>query len=258
LLIAGGVASVAVGIATRSYFALSIDQLPAFLRYQPLFNPLEDIMLLLLVSVAIGVIHVVFGVLLNMYRLLKAGEWQMAVQDDFSGLLMIGALALAGLTSQGLWLAWLGTVAVVLKGRVIEAVMKLSPKETLLGLARGLLGLYGLAGYISDFLSYTRLVALGLASLLVGQVMNILAGMVLELPWGIGVLAAAAILIVGHTFNIAINILGAFVHSARLQFVEFFSKFYAAGGNVYSPFSWRTKSLVLHPESGEQEGGQRV
>jgi len=141
---------------------------------------------------------------------------------------------------------------------VIEAVMRLSPKETLIGLGRGLLGLYGLSGYLSDFLSYTRLVALGLASLLVGQVMNILAGMVVELPWGIGILAAAAILVVGHAFNIAINILGAFVHSARLQFVEFFSKFYSAGGNVYSPFSWRTKSLVLHPEPGEQKGGKRL
>ncbi|MBS3974468.1 MAG: V-type ATP synthase subunit I [Actinobacteria bacterium] len=258
LLIAGGLASIVVGVASRSYFALSVDQLPAFLRYQPLFDPLEDIMLLLLISVAIGVIHVVFGVLVNMYRLVKAGEWPVAVQDDFSGLLMIVALVLAGVTSQGLWLAWLGTAAVVLKGRVIEAVMRLSPKETLVGLGRGLLGLYGLSGYLSDFLSYTRLVALGLASLLVGQVMNILAGMVVELPWGIGILAAAVILIVGHAFNIAINILGAFVHSARLQFVEFFSKFYSAGGSVYSPFSWRTKSLVLHPELGEQEGGKRL
>ncbi|MDP2401529.1 MAG: V-type ATPase 116kDa subunit family protein, partial [Actinomycetota bacterium] len=151
---------------------------------------------------------------------------------------------------------WTLGIGVVLKGRVIEAiVVDRSPLRALIGLPKGLLGLYGLTGFISDFLSYTRLAALGLASLLVGQVMNILATMVSGAPWGIGLVAATLILVVGHAFNIVINLLGAFVHPARLQFVEFFGKFYEAGGRAYAPFSRRTTSLVLHPAAGEQEGG---
>jgi V/A-type H+-transporting ATPase subunit I len=256
LLIAGGLASVLVGVATRSYFALSYEQLPGFLRYEPVLDPLEDIIVLLIVSVIIGVVHVLFGVFINVYRLVKAGDWATAIQEDLSSVLLLAGLGATALTGDVnvLWLT-LG-IGIVLKGRVIEAiVVDRSPLRALLGLPKGLLGLYGLTGFISDFLSYTRLAALGLASLLVGQVMNILATMVSGAPWGIGLVAAVLILVVGHAFNIVINLLGAFVHPARLQFVEFFSKFYEAGGRAYAPFSRRTTALVLHPAAGEQEGG---
>jgi V/A-type H+/Na+-transporting ATPase subunit I len=133
-----------------------------------------------------------------------------------------------------------------------------SVKGTVIGFGRGLLGLYGLVGYASDFLSYTRLAALGLASLLVGDVMNRLAGLVVDIPFGFGILAAVLILVVGHTFNVVINLLGAFVHPTRLQFVEFFSKFYEGGGRPFAPFAPRTKSVVLHPDTGAQEGGAQT
>lgn len=256
LLIAGGLASVIVGVATRSYFALSAEELPAFLRYEPLLDPLEDIIVLLIVSVAIGVVHVLFGVLINVYRLVKAGDWMTAVQQDLSSILLLAGLAATFLLGDVNVLYWTAAIAIVLKGQVLESLfVDRKPFAALLGIPKGVLGLYGITGYVSDFLSYTRLAALGLASLLVGQVMNILANMVSGAPWGIGFVAAALILVVGHTFNLVINLLGAFVHPTRLQFVEFFGKFYEAGGRAYTPFARRTKSLVLHPVPGEQEGG---
>ncbi len=255
LLIAGGLSSVFVGIAMRSYFALSTEQLPGFLRYEPLLDPLEDIITLLIASVVIGVVHVLFGVFVNVYRLVKAGDWPTAVQEDLSSVLLLVALGVTALTGEFAWFGWSVAVSTVLKGRIIEALLERKPLRALIGIPKGLLGLYGLSGYVSDFLSYTRLAALGLASLLVGQVMNILAGMVSGAPWGIGLVAGALILVVGHAFNLVINLLGAFVHSARLQFVEFFGKFYEAGGRAYAPFARRTASLVLHPVAGEQEGG---
>jgi len=67
---------------------------------------------------------------------------------------------------------------------------------------------------------------------------------------------AAAVFVFGHTFNVVINLLGAFVHPARLQFVEFFSKFYEGGGRVFDPFRMKTKSVVLGGAGPlGQEGG---
>ena len=65
------------------------------------------------------------------------------------------------------------------------------------------------------------------------------------------------VFVFGHTFNVVINLLGAFVHPARLQFVEFFSKFYEGGGHNFSPFRYRTKNLVLDAGEGRREGGAK-
>ncbi|MBW6468036.1 MAG: hypothetical protein K0B85_02615 [Coriobacteriia bacterium] len=258
LLMLGSVASILVGVATRSYFALSEESLPAFLRYRPLVDPLEEVMTLLLVSVALGVVHVSLGVVTSAYRRWQAGDRAGAVFVDLSTIALFAALGVAiALPSVIGWLLPLSFgLAVVFKGRMLETIfVQRSVKATLFGFGTGLLGLYGLVGYASDFLSYTRLAALGLASLLVGDVMNRLAGLVSDIPFGVGFLAAALILIIGHTFNVVINLLGAFVHPTRLQFVEFFSKFYEGGGRSFAPFAPRTKSVVLHPDPGAPEGG---
>lgn len=256
LLIAGGIGSFLVGVATRSYFSATAEELPKFLRYKPVIDPLDDIITLLVVSIAIGVVHVLLGVFVNVYAQVKAGAWADAVQDDISMVLAMVALGLTAATGQIVFLGWGMAVAVVLKGHVLERLfVDRAPLRALMGIGSGLLGIYGLTGFLSDFLSYSRLAALGLSSLLVGQVMNLLAGMVSGAPWGLGLLAAALILIIGHTFNLVINLLGSFVHPARLQFVEFFGKFYEAGGRVHKPFSRQRALLVLHPGTGEQEGG---
>jgi V/A-type H+-transporting ATPase subunit I len=69
------------------------------------------------------------------------------------------------------------------------------------------------------------------------------------------VVGAILVFTVGHVFNVVINLLGAFVHPARLQFVEFFSKFYEAGGRPYEPFAYQTENLVLGTAGAEKEGG---
>jgi len=258
LLITCSVAAVLVGVATRSYFALPEESLPAFLRYKPLVDPLNEVMTMLLVSVALGVVHVSVGVVTSAVQRWRAGDVLGAISVDLStiGLFAAVGIAVAFPHTMGWLLPTAFALAVVLKGRVAEEVLvNRSLPGAVLGLGRGLLGLYGLVGYASDFLSYTRLAALGLASLLVGDVMNRLASLVTGIPFGVGILAAVLILVVGHTFNVVINLLGAFVHPTRLQFVEFFSKFYEGGGRPFAPFAPRTKSVVLHPDTGAQEGG---
>ncbi len=260
LLVLGGISSAIVGVATRSYFALSEEALPVFLRYEPIADPLRDVMVMLAFSVALGVIHISLGVSVNAYRRIKAGDVAGAIFEDLTTLALFAVvgIVLAWPATIGWLLPWSLGAAVVFKGRVIERLfIDRSLGGAAIGVGKGLLGLYGLVGYASDFLSYTRLAALGLASLLVGDTMNRLSGLVVEIPFGVGLVGAVLILVVGHTFNVVIALLGAFVHPTRLQFVEFFSKFYEGGGRPFEPLAPRTKQVVLHPATGESEGGVR-
>jgi V/A-type H+-transporting ATPase subunit I len=307
LLMYGGLSSAVVGVVTGSYFALQTDQLPGFLRALIILEPLEELTTLLLFTIALGVIHVMFGTVIQIVRRLRQGDIQAAVLDEASTVLLWLAVPLAVLVPDALapglilafgvttlmkghvvvaplaedvpswdralgwvWVAslvaWLvawafGAPSVVAYGVLAVTVVGLAARTVRKGVIGVLAGAYEtfnvLTGYVSDFLSYTRLAALGLASILVGWVMNIMAGM---MPTSgvmaiVGILFAALILIGGHSLNLAINLLGAFVHPLRLQFVEFFTKFYEAGGVTYTPFGFGTRSLVLHREPVQEEGG---
>jgi V/A-type H+-transporting ATPase subunit I len=107
----------------------------------------------------------------------------------------------------------------------------------------GLLSLYNITGIFSDVLSYSRLFALGLSSAIIGMVFNILASM-LTGAW-YSIVFAVAIFVVGHVFNILINLLGAFVHTSRLQYIEFFGKFFEGGGHTFTPLTIKTKYIDL-------------
>jgi len=120
-------------------------------------------------------------------------------------------------------------------------------KKGIFGKITGGLGsLYGITSYLSDVLSYSRLLALGLATGVVAKVINTLGSLA-----GGGIKGAIILLIAfvfGTIFNIAINALGAFVHSCRLQYVEFFGKFYTGGGRPFAPFERRTKYIKILKE----------
>ena len=103
--------------------------------------------------------------------------------------------------------------------------------------------LYGITGYLSDVLSYSRLLALGLATGVVAKVINILGS--LAGSGIVGLIVFIAVFLFGTVFNIAINALGAYVHSCRLQYVEFFGKFYTGGGKGFAPFDRKTKFVKI-------------
>ena len=110
-------------------------------------------------------------------------------------------------------------------------------------LALGAYELYGATSWLSDILSYSRLLALGLATGVIASVINQMGSMM-----GGGVVGAIVFILVfilGHTLNLAINVLGAYVHTNRLQFVEFFGKFYEGGGSAFKPFSTPTKYIKI-------------
>jgi len=116
-----------------------------------------------------------------------------------------------------------------------------------LRLALGAYDLYGLTSWLSDVLSYSRLLALGLATGVIASVFNQMGSM-----FGGGVLGAIIFIIVfiiGHAFNIGINLLGAYVHTCRLQYVEFFGKFFEGGGKEFHPFRSNTKYVEVKEET---------
>lgn len=107
----------------------------------------------------------------------------------------------------------------------------------------GFTSLYGITGYLADILSYSRLLALGLATGVIAAVVNTmgsLAGGGLK-----GLILFIIVFIIGHTYNMLINTLGSFVHSSRLEYVEFFGKFYEGGGEAFDPYSEKTKYIEI-------------
>ena len=114
---------------------------------------------------------------------------------------------------------------------------------------------YNLVGYVSDLLSYSRILALGLAAGIIGQVVNILA--TLGGPTFVGWVLMLPVFLLGHVLNLAINVLGTFVHTSRLQYIEFFGKFYEDGGTPFRPMTPadRYTDEVEAPEETPAETG---
>jgi len=176
------------------------------------------------------------------------------------------AVAFGTIAAIPLGFGWVAIVFVVVS--IVLPFVSKTARAGVLGFLGGAYAVYGMSAFIGDILSYTRLAALGLSGTLVGMVFNLLAGLVMEpalslfragglsIAWGALIFVAViAIFVVGHVFNVVINLLGAFVHPARLQFVEFFSKFYEAGGTPMEPFGFRTRRLVLDAGDTGRKGG---
>ena len=252
-----GISTTFWGILFGSYFGDVIDVVSSTFFNAPItvpalwFVPLKEPMRMLAFSFGLGILHLFTGLFMQMYELVRAGKIKDAIYDVVSWLLLVGGLVVYMLSvpmitemlvinfsvptavgSIGAILAAVGSVLIVLMaGRESR-----NPFKRFL---KGLYGLYGVTGYLSDILSYSRLLALGLATGVIAQVFNKMGTMAGNGP--IGVIVFVLVFLVGHTMNIAINLLGAYVHTNRLQFVEFFGKFYEGGGKKFSPFSVNTK-----------------
>jgi V/A-type H+-transporting ATPase subunit I len=180
----------------------------------------------------------------------RAHLWTDAVFDDLLWIVFLIALGplgfafvLGGAVPAPI-LFWCGRAALVLTAVLFIAGAR-KEKNKLVGGFKSLLKFYSITGYFSDVLSYARLLALGLASAAIAVAINGIAGMVKGLPFYTGYVAAVVVLILGHAFNLAVNVLGAFVHSARLQYLEFFNKFFTGGGREFRPFRSERRYTIV-------------
>ena len=254
LLFLGGIVTAAVGVVTGGIFGIDAKSFPPFIRQFIVINPLEEPMKMLNISFLLGLIHMLFGMGIRMAAHFRSRLVADALFDDLLWILFIIVLAPLGFS------AILGgevpadiTFWSVRASLVIAAGIFLSAGRRQRGLPgkffKGLIGFYDVVGYFGDVLSYARLLALGLATSAIALAVNGIAGMVKGLPFYTGYIAAALVLVLGHGFNLAVNTLGAFVHSGRLQYLEFFGKFFAGGGREFEPFrSERRHSVIKETE----------
>lgn len=235
---------------TKTVMAHSIsnmsDPTPALMPW-PAIDPQKDALTLMIISIAFGLVHILVGMGCKFVVCLRQKDYGGAFFDTgLWMLLLVGFAVLAAgmittpvLTTVGAVIAIACAVGLVLtQGR---------GKKGIVGKAiGGLASLYDITGYISDLLSYSRLLALGLTTGVMAQVFNMLATMMGTNV--LGIVFMVVIFVIGHLVNIGLNALGAYVHTMRLQYVEMFSKFYEGGGKEFEPFSLNTKYIKIQED----------
>lgn len=255
LLFFGGAATVILGAVTGGWFSINLDALPegfvkSFLLSIKLIDPLKQPIVLLGIIFGFGIVQLSYAWIVRGIYHWKKGEKAIAIMDDFSWTALILFICLSLSSSKGLFLPVYAPFFKMLMyaGFLFMVVTQgRTSKNIFLRIATGAFSITGLIAFVSDTLSYSRLLALGLATGIIGLVVNLIASMVHEGIPVVGVVLAGVVLLVGHVFNLGINALGAFIHSGRLQFVEFFPKFMEGGGVAFRPLG-RVGKYVDNPK----------
>lgn len=243
LLCMSGIVSILVGIPFGGWFGLGPDQVPAFLTKEVSGTRLflgqiwnlsteSGISFFQNLAIGLGLTHLSFGMFLAGYHKWIHGQYAEAFWVDFTSHLLIGAGLLYVLlpTSPFSLPAVLLTLALFIWGKGYGSVWYLRPLFGLLGLMNFSIGM------LSNTLSYLRLLALGLVTGALAMAVNMVAVEFGKLfPIFLAIPVSITIIALGHLVSIALNTLGSFIHSGRLQFIEFFSQFFSGGGQPFSP-----------------------
>jgi len=221
-----------------------------------ILDPLQKPIVALLASVAIGIANQFYGIALKMYDALQRGDKIEAFCDGLLWLIILPGFSIviakmfapipSVVFNIGLLLFIGGALGLILtQGRDAEGI----PAKLITGVISlyGIVGSYGLTAFIGDTMSYCRLLALSLTTTIVALSFNMMADLLRPIPY-VGAFLFVFILIVAHIFNFLINVLGAFVHSMRLIFVEFFGRFYTTGSKPFSPLGFDSKNAILHKQ----------
>ncbi|MEA4883528.1 MAG: V-type ATP synthase subunit I [Clostridia bacterium] len=252
LILACGLATVVVGALLGGW----LGDLPTRLfgwRTAILFDPMQSPTTFLILSFGLGIVHIFTGLGIKAYDNVRKGRWLSAIYDQgFWVLFLVGIGLTLGGGSLGPGFSSVAENAkyAALGGAAgLVATQGRHHKNPLQRLGGGVLSLYATTGYMSDIISYARLFGLGFTSTVLASVMNDLMLRPAGIPI-IGPVIAVIGLAFGHVFNILINIIGAYVHSSRLQYVEFFGKFFEAGGRRFMPFGAATKYVDVETTKG--------
>ncbi len=266
LIFQGGLASIPVGILLGGWFGIEFQRLPGFLQspamllnglvpgYTPGGDGFSVSNQFLYLTLALGLVQLAWGVMVNLPKRLRQGEGLAAVVEQTGWLLSIAGLfpwlfnhyLLGGILYDisgpadrvFLWMLGAGALLIFIMGG--RSARGIGGKVGL-----GAYATYGIVNLLGDVLSYSRLFALALSSAIIAQVVNEIAGMVAGSIAGVGLVLAVLVLAAGHLFNLAMAVLSGFIHTARLQFVEFFGKFYDGTGVPFSPLRYRPRFVRI-------------
>ncbi|NLB11307.1 V-type ATP synthase subunit I [bacterium] len=249
----GSITTMLWGILWGSYFGISEIGGTSLILW---FNPQNEPLVMLVLTMIIGVVHLSFGLVMKCILCFREGQYFAGIFDNISWLvIMIGlCLALAdfvgGLMPHSFFsadpvkippvVATIGYVVLAI-GAAMVLFTAGRDKKGIGKVTGGLTSLYGVTSYISDILSYSRILALAMSGAIIAYVMNFLAGMVQS--GVIGWVLSIVVYLVGHVFNIAMSLLSAYVHDSRLQYIEFYGKFYEGGGRDFKPLSLQYKYI---------------
>ena len=188
-----------------------------------------------------GAIHLLAGMIVKFVLLCKDKQVFAAIFDVGSWLIIFAGIGVVFLHKIA------GIVMVVLGVLMIICTAGRSAKNPIMKFFKGLLGLYDAINYAADLLSYSRILALGLASAVIAQVINMVGTVFGSMIGGlfdnvivdvlIRILVLLVVALIGHAVNMALNVLGSFVHTSRLQYLEFFGKFFEDGGEAFVPMT---------------------
>jgi len=251
LLLFMGLGSALLGMLFGGYLGIPAEALPGWLQAIQIFDPIGNPLPVFYLALSLGVFQVMVGMLIKIYSEYKNGQLIDGLLDQTPWLFLftLGILFVGIVTGYVTFITTDTIVKLVYLGFALVAITAARNAEGLTGkLIAVLAALYNdTIGYFSDILSYSRLLALGLATSALAFAVNLIAEIVSGTPV-VGPILAIAILIIGHVFALVINTLGAFIHSARLQFVEFFGKFISGTGRSFAPLARSKKHVTTQME----------
>ena len=263
LMIMCGISSAVIGFFTGGFFSDFLAQFTSMLGLPqpvipflsvpdgvtgvpgPLLNVMNDPMTVLVFALAVGFVQIVVGMAVKFWMLCRRGQVVDAILDIGTWWVIFVGI--------GLFAAGIGNVAGYPVVLIIGCLMLLGQGRTAKGFGKvtAIIGAVynGVTGYFGDILSYSRLMVMMLAGSVIGQVFNILGAMPGGgMPPAIGIPIFFIIFIIGHAFNIGLNVIGTYVHTSRLQYLEFFKQFYEEGGRPWRPLNIATKYVDIKEE----------
>lgn len=242
MMFISGCMTIVLGIVTGGYFGVQTDKLPALAQRLIIINPMAEPSKFLAFALGLGFFQMWLGMFLSFYKHWRTDSLRASLCLDLPWILLMPGAAIWFLGKSLPGPARYGLLIVA--AAMVVLLTGYGNRNALKRLGIGLYALYGGIGLLGDLLSYSRLMAFGLATAGIGMVVNQLSAMLGRVPV-IGWLLAIVLLVVGHLFNLVINAFGGWIHTARLQFIEFFGRFYEGGGRPFVPLAARTKYVDI-------------
>jgi V/A-type H+-transporting ATPase subunit I len=256
MLLVCSVTTFLAGVITGSWFGdaitsmLGVESSLETVRVKlMLFDPMTEPMTFFLLALALGYFQIQCGLLIAFFANLIKKDWAAAICDQLIWVIHLNSLLCLGLANGGILPAAIVKPCVIIAIFTSLTILLSSVRSGGWGgrIGLGVYQLFSTVFYVGDVLSYARLMALSLVGSGFGMAINILVNLLADIPY-IGWLLGAALFVGGHLFNIALSVLGAFVHSLRLQFVEFFPKFFTGGGIDFIPLRKEYRHIQVKQE----------